>query len=320
MTSSEVIEGVYLSSKLDLEELFADVFSPYADQVRIRLPRDIEDPSRIQFSVAWYPEKEAFTPYPNLRLVSSIAAGVDSLINCPSLPASAHLTRIRDDAQADMMAGFAVWQVVWHHRNMGHYLQRQAFSTWDQQNLSVSPKDYTVGVLGYGLMGKAIAEAVAALGFPVVAAVRKQPSEAPTAGISFETGASSVERVAARSQALINVLPLTPQTENILDEDLFNLMPTGARLIQLGRGQHLVDEDLDKALASGQLGGASLDVFRTEPLPEDHRWWRNDKILITPHHASDSSAAIVAKQVTEAAIAAVNGRVPENTVDRTQGY
>ncbi|MEP0234792.1 NAD(P)-dependent oxidoreductase [Roseibium sp.] len=320
MTNSEVIEGVYLSSKLDLEDLFADAFRPYADKVRIRSPQDVEDPDRIRFSVAWSPERDAFTPYPNLRLVSSIAAGVDSLINCPSLPASAHLTRIRDDVQADMMAGFAAWQVVWHHRNMGHYIQKQSVSTWDQQDLSLTPKDYTVGVLGYGLMGKAIAEAVAALGFPVVAAVRKHPCEAPAAGISFERGGSSVERVAAKSQALINVLPLTPQTENILNEDLFNQMPTGARLIQLGRGQHLVDEDLDRALASGQLGGASLDVFRTEPLPGDHRWWRNDKILITPHQASDSSAAIVAKQVTEAAIAAVNGHVPENTIDRTQGY
>lgn len=322
MTQGNVIEGVYIGNRFNLEKLFGKVFADYSDQVRLRHPHEIEDPEAIRFALAWHPDDDAFTPYPNLSLVSSIAAGVDSLVSCPSLPQTAHVTRIRDEAQADLMAGFAVWQVIWHHRNMGQYIRQQSTPKWWQHPLDTPPKDYTVGILGYGLMGKAIARAITAAGFPVVAAVRTSKTNDADSeiGVRFETGAGAIQRVAAQSQVLINVLPLTPETENILNADLFNQMPHGARLIQLGRGQQLVDNDLDTAISTGQIGGASLDVFRKEPLPEDHPWWSNEKILITPHQASDSSRALVAQQVTAAAIETVAGRVPPNTVDRNQGY
>ncbi|MBN9673795.1 NAD(P)-dependent oxidoreductase [Roseibium aggregatum] len=317
-----VVEGVYLGERFDLNAHYGAVFAPYADRIRLRSPGEIDDPESIRFALAWYPADDAFTAYPNLKLACSIAAGVDSILACPSLPDAAYVTRVQDDSQADLMAGFAAWQVVWHHRNMGFYLDRQAKSIWEHQDFDAAPSpcDYTVGLLGYGLMGRAVARAVAAMGFPVVAAARSTPTTPSPAGVSFETGMGSVERVAARAQALINVLPLTPATEGILNKDLFDLMPRGARLIQIGRGEHLVDADLVAALDSGQLGGASLDVFHTEPLPPDHPWWTDDRILITPHQASDSSRHLMAKQVVQAACDVALGKAPKNTVDHSRGY
>lgn len=317
-----VVEGVYLGDRFDLGEAYAPFFAPHADRVRLRRPEEIDDPEAIRFALTWYPAPDAFAPYPNLKLASSIAAGVDSIVSCPSLPQDAHVTRIQDDNQADLMAGFAAWHVIWHHRNMGFYLERQAKRIWEHQNFETapSPRNYTVGLLGYGLMGKAVAEAVAAMGFPVVAAVRSAPTEQPAGNIRFETGEGSIHRVAAASQALINVLPLTPETRGILNRDLFSAMPRGAKLIQIGRGEHLVDADLDAALDSGRIGGASLDVFHVEPLPADHPWWHDPRILITPHQASDSSRHLMAEQVTQAACDVAAGRVPRHAVDRARGY
>lgn len=320
--NTEVVEGVYLGGRYDLEDFYSRFFTPHRDRVRLRSPKDIDTPESIQFALTWYPANDAFQPYPNLKLACSIAAGVDSIISCKSLPPDAYVTRTQDDNQADLMAGFAAWHVIWHHRNMGFYLDRQSRCQWEHQNFDTapSPRNYTVGLLGYGLMGKAIAGAIAAMGFPVVAAVRSTPSETPPPGVRFEVGDDSAMRAAAQSQALINVLPLTPETLGILNADLFAVMPRGARLIQLGRGEHHVDADIDAALASGQLGGASLDVFHTEPLPPDHPWWKDERILITPHQASDTSRHLMAEQVVQAACDVAAGRKPRNTVDRTRGY
>lgn len=317
------VEGVCLSATLDLKALFGEVFERFAPGVRLLSPEEVEDPSRIRFALAWRPAADAFEPYPNLLLVSSIAAGVDSLLACPSLPADVVVTRLRDPDQGALMAGFAAWHVVWHHRNMGAFLEAEANGEWlgiGRYSGFSAPRTCTVGVLGYGLMGEAVARGVAALGFPVVAALRKPRDEPPPPGVRFEVGANAIRDTAAESRILINVLPLTEATRDVLDMELFSVMPEGSALIQLGRGDHLVDEHLDAALDSGRLSAASLDVFRQEPLPPDHRWWRDPRILITPHKASDSSPRLVAEQVSAGMREILAGRVPETAVCRKDGY
>lgn len=316
-----VIEGVYLSRTLDLPAHFAKAFAPYAARVRLRLPEAIDDPARVTFALAWAPAADAFAPYPNVRLAASIAAGVDSLLTCPSLPPDAIVTRVRDDTQAQLMAGFAAWHVIWHHRNMGAILDdvRAGVWQWRGHPLERAPARCPVGVLGFGMMGRAVARALAALGFPVFAANRSAPS-ADEPGVTVLSGTDAIGHVAERAQFLVNVLPLTEETRGILDARLFARMPRGAVLIHLGRGSHLVAADLDAALASGQLSAASLDVFPQEPLPAAHPWWRDPRILITPHLASDTSPEFVAAQVVETAEAVRAGRVPFNAVSRASGY
>lgn len=315
------VDGVYLSGTLDLAGMFGSAFAPFADRVRLRNPEAIDDPETVRFAFAWLPPPEAFRRYPNCVMVSSIAAGVDSLLGCPSLPPSAVVTRVRDDAQAQLMAGFAVWHLVWHHRNMGAILADVRAGTWRWRGtpLDLAPAGRPVGILGFGMMGRAIARAVAALGFPVFAASRNPVPEAEP-GITVLSGADAVQRVAETATTLINVLPLTQATRGILNRDLFARMPRGAVLIQLGRGDHLVEADLDAALVSGQLSAASLDVFATEPLPPGHPWWRHPKILVTPHLASDTSPEFVAAQVVRSLGEVLAGRIPFNAVSRSDGY
>jgi glyoxylate/hydroxypyruvate reductase A len=322
MAEASVIEGVYLSSAFNLDEMFDTFFAAHADRVRLRRPEEIERPEEVRFALTWLPEADAFRPYPNIVLAASIAAGVDSIVNCPSLSDRAIVTRVRDEHQGDLMAGFAAWQVVWHHRNMRHHIVHQARREWNRvsTNNFVPPRHCTVGILGFGLMGRAIAGAVTAMGFPVAAAVRNPPEGEAQAGVSFESGEGAAQRVAARARILINVLPLTASTRGILDAAFFRLMPKGAALIQLGRGEHLVEADLVNALDSGQISAASLDVFSAEPLPSDHPFWRHERILVTPHQASDCSPALMAEQVARAAQDVVAGRVPETAVDRVNGY
>ncbi|WP_336058107.1 NAD(P)-dependent oxidoreductase [Nitratireductor sp. CH_MIT9313-5] len=317
----EVIEGVYLSTTLDLEAMYAPYFAAHADKVRLRKPEDIDDPEEVRFALAWLPAANAFAPYPNLRLASSIAAGVDSIVNCPSLPKDAVVARIRDENQADFMAGFAAWHVVWHHRNMAHHIRHEARQEWSRLGIDafIPPRECTVGILGFGMMGQAIARAVMGMGFQVAAGVRSMPDH-PVAGVEYHAGEHSAYDVAAVSDILINVLPLTRQTRGLLDARFFAAMKKGAALIQLGRGEHLVERDLVAALDAGHIRSASLDVFEREPLPPEHRFWRDERVLVTPHQACECSPTKTAEQVSEAALAVVRGETPRTAVDRASGY
>ncbi|WP_248304799.1 NAD(P)-dependent oxidoreductase [Breoghania sp. L-A4] len=316
------MEGVYLSATLDIEQHIGAAFDAHRGAIRLRRPEDIDDPKAVRFAVAWQPSDFAFERYPNVKMVASIAAGVDSIVNCPSLPDDAVVTRVRDDSQGDLMAGFAAWHVIWHHRAMQVHLDAQAQGRWRRQRFDnvVRPRDCPVGILGFGLMGRAVARAVTGMGFPVIAAVRSAPKGEAMPGVSFETGPGSAQRTAARARMLINVLPLTEATRDILSAGLFDQMPMGAVLIQLGRGEHLVEADLDAALDSGRLSAASLDVFRREPLPPEHPWWRDPRILITPHQASDTAPELVARQIARAVHEVMDGRTPDTAVDRASGY
>ncbi|MBM2324009.1 MULTISPECIES: 2-hydroxyacid dehydrogenase [Marivita] len=316
---TDVIEGVYLCTSLDLPDLFGPAL---AGQPGLRLykPDDVPDPSRIRFALVWRPADNAFDAYPNIDLVQVIAAGVDGVLRNPSLPDGVVVTRVHDTEQATIMAGFAAWHVVWHHRHMGNYLDAQKSRTWDRTTIKTlrPPSEVTVGLLGYGLMGRTIARTVASMGFPVLAATRTEGNSDP--GVTRVSGADAVKQVAAQSDILINILPLTGDTHDILNADLFAAMPSGAALIHLGRGPHLVEADLLEALDKGQIGGASLDVFRQEPLPSDHPFWTHPRIVITPHEASVTSP----QAVTDALVRSIReldaGERPTATVDKTTGY
>ena len=316
---ADVIEGVYLCSALDLPDLFGAAVEA-APGLKLYRPEDVPDPSRIRFALVWRPAPDAFEAYPNIALVQVIAAGVDGVLRNPSLPERAAVTRVHDEEQAAIMAGFAAWHVVWHHRRMGNYLAAQEAGTWDRTTIKTlrPPSQVTVGVLGYGLMGQAIATTVASMGFAVHAATRTGGDSGD--GITRVAGPDAVQQVAARSDILINVLPLTDATRDILNADLFARMPEGAVLIQLGRGQHLVEDDLLAALDSGRIGGSSLDVFHTEPLPGDHPFWTHPKVIVTPHEASVTSPKAVSDTLVRSVQEIERGQRPTAAVDKTTGY
>ncbi|MDK3016758.1 2-hydroxyacid dehydrogenase [Pseudodonghicola flavimaris] len=309
------IPVVALSSVFDLAGRLGEADHP---EIRLLRPEEIDDPASIEVALAWAPTENAFAAYPNLRLVSSIAAGVDSILACPSLPQDAVVVRIRDEEQALMMAGFAAWSVVWCHRHMGTYVENQKTRSWDREFRPVLPSQVTVGVLGFGLMGRACARAIAAMGYRVVAARRSDGAGEP--GVELISGPDAPQRVAAQSQIVVNVLPLTEETRDLLDRDFFALMPEGASLVQIGRGEHLVEADFLAALDEGRIASAVMDVFRQEPLPEDHPFWGRPEILITPHKASDTTRSEILRQLAENFAALTEGMAPPGAVDRGAGY
>lgn len=306
---------VTLSETFDLVTNLAEAHDP---RVRLVRPGDVEDPGAVTCALAWRPAADAFDPYPNLKMVSSIAAGVDSIISCPSLPADATVTRIRDEEQARMMAGFAAWHVAYHHRRMGDYLANQKTHSWDRTFRPRMASTIPVGILGFGLMGQQTARVLTAMGYKVLAASRSGGTEME--GVEIFSGPEAIAEVASRSDILVNLLPLTDQTRDVLDAAMFARMPEGAVLVQLGRGEHLVEDDLLAALDSGHLAAASLDVFRQEPLPEDSPFWDHPGIVLTPHKASDTTRDEILRQLADNYAALIQGRIPPGAVDRSAGY
>lgn len=313
------VKGVYLSSTIDLKTQFSSAFESVTDSLCLYNPEEITNPSEIKFALSWNPADDAFEPYSNLKLVSSIGAGVDSILSCQSLPKHAIVTRVDDPNQAYAMAEYAVWQVIWHHRNMRQYLINQKNHLWhwvDRRSVG----DCTVGILGFGTMGQAVAKALVPLGFPVVAACRAARRKADYTGITLLSGPNSIRDTAARANILINLLPLTDETRCVLNANLFSLMPESSVLVQIGRGEHLVEEDLIAALDTGKLSAATLDVFSSEPLPFDHQYWSDTRIMVTPHDASESSVSVVAHQVASCVTDLAHGKMPRFAIDRSRGY
>ncbi|TYC60510.1 hydroxyacid dehydrogenase [Rhodobacterales bacterium] len=318
MAQTETIDGVLLSAAMDLKSFYGLDAAAGGGTVRLFNPDEVTDPQAIRFAVCWLPSKEAFAPYPNLEMAMSIGAGVDALMSHPGLGSDTMICRVRDPHQADLMAGYAVHEALRHLRDFPKMEVSQSKGEWAPLPME-APEKTRIAVLGNGTMGAAVTRALSVLGFSVSVACRRQPKD-PLDGIIYHAGEGAVQKAAEDADVLINVLPLTGETENILNADLFDRLADGAWLIQIGRGEHLHEADFEKALDSGKLAGASLDVFRTEPLPSDHPYWQDSRLRITPHVASDSTPSVVADQVIQSGRELAAGKRPELAIDRSQGY
>ncbi|WP_110668816.1 NAD(P)-dependent oxidoreductase [Salinicola halophilus] len=318
MTDTGPVQGVFLSATFDLAADYASALARAGDDVRVARPAAITDPEAVRFAVCWAPAADAFARYPNLELAISPGAGADALLAHPGLPAQVAIARIRDPHQADMMAGFAVHEILHRERDFDTLAHQAARAQWAPLALR-APQDVKVAVLGGGTMGRAVAAAARALGFGVSVACRREPTS-PLDSVEYCWGDDAMPRAATNAHYLVNVLPLTAETENRLDRELFSRLAPGAWLVQIGRGEHLVERDLIAALDSGQLAGATLDVFREEPLPAAHPFWQDARLRLTPHVASESLPDTVAAQVVAAARALRDGQPPPNRIDRDRGY
>lgn len=318
MPNPGTIHGVLLSDTFDLKTFYSLDLTGRADDVRLYNPDEVTDPEAIRFAVCWLPGQHAFAAYPNLEMAMSVGAGVDDLLGHPGLGKDAAICRVRDPYQADLMAGYAVHEVLHVERDFGTYQGHKAGETWDPLPLR-PPHHRKVAVLGHGSMGAAVTKALAALGFSVTVACRRSPSD-PVEGVTYRTGDEAITQAATGAETVVNVLPLTPQTHGILDKVLFDKLVPGAWLVQIGRGEHLNVDDFVAALDSGQLSGASLDVFAEEPLPPGHAFWRDPRLRITPHIASDTTPQVVSEQALQSARELLAGKPLTFAVDRDQGY
>ena len=270
----------------------------------------------IDIALAANPPPAALAGLPGLRLIQSLWAGVDRLLADGSVPADVPLARMVDPAMNEAMAETALWAVLSVQREFFAYARQQREPVW-RQLPQRRADETTAAVLGLGQMGRTCALRLAGNGYRVAGWSR---SETRVAGIDTFAGESTLARVLANADVVVNLLPLTDATRGLFNARTFALMRRGAALVNLARGAHVVEADLLDALASGRLGHAVLDVFSNEPLPGDQPFWSHPRITVLPHVAAltdpRSAAVIVARNV----VALREGRTPENLVDRSRGY
>ena len=282
----------------------------------LALATQLADKSAVDVALAANPRWGELARFPNLRFVQSLWAGVDGLLGDPELPENITLARLVDPAMAQSMAEGAIAAVLYLHRQFPAYLQQQTSHTWRQLPQPVA-SHRRVGVLGFGKMGEPVARGLAALGFAVSAWGLSPRAET---SVDYSWGAAGLERLLAKTQILVNLLPLTDATRGVLNAGLFSRLPAGAALINLGRGGHLKDADLLQALETRHLGHAVLDVFHQEPLPADHAFWSHPHVTVLPHVAASTdpeSAAPIALQNVAAFRA---GRPLSGVISRSRGY
>ena len=264
--------------------------------------------------LAWRPPDGLFRQLPNLRAVSSLGAGVDGLVDRNEIAEHVAVGRLAGPRLAADMAAYLVAVVVAQWRQLPNFIQDQREGRWNPRAPESAP---AVGLLGTGQMGQAAAAAFIALDFSVHGYSR---SGRGPGNITMHSGDKGLDEIAGASDFLINLLPLTGSTRDILDARLFSQMRNGSTLINVGRGEHLVEQDLLEALEHNRPGHAVLDVFRDEPLPAEHPFWRHPRICITPHSASVTSPREAAELALESYRRVMAGKPPLGCVDRERGY
>jgi glyoxylate/hydroxypyruvate reductase A len=262
-------------------------------------------PAEIDVAIVANPAPGSLRGLPALRLIQSLWAGVDRLVDDASVPVEVPLARMVDPAMNETMAQTALWAVTSLHRDFFAYAVQQRAATWRQLALKRAD-EVAVAVLGMGQMGQATARRLSDAGYRVIGWHRG--------------GRDALPAVLAQAEIAVNLLPLTAETRGLFDSKMFACLPRGASFVNLARGDHVVERDLLSALDRGHLHHAVLDVFAIEPLPSSHAFWTHPAVTVLPHVAAPTdprSAALIAARN----IAALRAGQPlTNLVDRSRGY
>lgn len=270
----------------------------------------------VEFVMAFNPPRGVFALYPNLKVVASMGAGVRIILTDPSLPKNVIVTKIVQPMQQRDMADFVLALTLSYLRNLPIFFYQQQEKIWKHHPFK-RPEETTVGIMGIGTIGRAIGELLVKNSFKVTGWSRS-PKEIDN--IRTYYGNDQKDEFLHTAEVLVCILPLTDQTEGILNTETFNQLPNGAYLINVARGGHLVERDLLNALETRQLSGAALDVFREEPLPANHPFWTNRKIFISPHNAGNTHPDVAFQKVLQNYYAMKKGERLIDVVDREKGY
>ncbi len=266
-------------------------------------------------AVVWSPPQQFMDEQPALKGIFNTGAGVDALLKL-KLPAGATLVRLDDAGMSVQMAEFVCHAVIRHFRELDGYEADVAQGKWSFRKPRLRT-DYPVGIMGLGVLGERVARAVAQFDFPVNGWSR---SARQIDGVRGFAGMAQLNDFLAASRFLVCLVPLTPDTQDLLNRDTLSRLQSGGYVINVARGAHLVDDDLIALLDSGHLAGATLDVFRTEPLPVEHAFWRHPKITVTPHTSARTLREESIAQIAGKIVALQRGEPIAGVVDRSRGY
>lgn len=284
--------------------------------IKIEIWPDVDDPVAVEFALCWDQPPGALEQFRNLKCISSLGAGVEHLINDHSRPEEVPLVRVVDENLKQGMAEYVMHGVLEHFRRFDGYRIQEKECRW--KYLKIPHIDvFGIGIMGFGEIGRFVAYRLADYGFKVSSWSR---GPKPADQIRHFMGSDGLDEFLKVTDILVCLLPLTPETENILNKRTFNKLLQDAYLINVGRGAHLLEDDLLEALNSGKLSGALLDVFRSEPLPESHPFWTHEKITVTPHIASVTNPATASAQIIENYRRAIAGKPLIHQVDVEKGY
>jgi len=296
---------------------------PWLDGLRAALPGaevEVWAPGArpADYAVVWAPPQRFIDEQPQLKALFNIGAGVDALLGL-RLPPGLAVVRLDDAGMSVQMAEYVCHAVIRHFREFDGYEADMAAGRWSYRRPRLRA-EFPVGVMGLGVLGERVARALASFEFSV-----QGWSRSPKAidGVQCFSGDTGLNDFLAASRGLVCLLPLTPETENILCRDTLSRLQPGGYVVNVARGRHLVDDDLIALIGSGHLAGATLDVFRTEPLPPAHPFWKQPKITLTPHTSArtlrDESIAQIAGKLRALAGGTPPGRLA-GVVDTNQGY
>ena len=267
-------------------------------------------------AVVWRPPAALFARERELRVVFNLGAGVDALLNLPDLPDDVLIVRLEDAGMAAQMAEYVAHYVVRASRHFDEYEALQKAGRW-QPLAEIDRRQWPIGVMGLGVLGTSVARVMAELDYPVAGWSR---SGRRIEGVHTYAGLDALPDFLARTRVLVNLLPLTPDTEGILCRATLSQLLPDSHLINLGRGAHLVEEDLPPMIDGGHMAGAMLDVFRVEPLPAGHPFWTHPRIKITPHVAAITLRRETIEQIGAKILAFMRGETITGVVARERGY
>jgi glyoxylate/hydroxypyruvate reductase A len=290
------------------------------DRRVLLLPDMALDPSEIHYAAVWKPAPGELAAFPNLRVIFNLGAGVDALMADSSLP-KVPLVRVAVGDLTGRMTEYVVLHVLMHHRQELYLRACQREKRW-QPRFQWPASALSIGVMGLGTLGSNAAESLRRLGFRVSGWSRNSKE---IDGIECFHGQAQLEAFLERTDILVCLLPLTPDTRHILSRELFTKLnrnsPLGAPvLINAGRGGLQAEADILQCLDDGTLGAASLDVYATEPLPADSPFWTHPKVVLTPHNAADTDPDEISKYVARQIERFEAGERLENVVDPARGY
>lgn len=268
------------------------------------------------YAIVWQPPAALFQRERNLKAIFNLGAGVDGLMNLPALPPELTVVRLEDAGMSVQMAEYVVHQLLEANRGMQTYREQQRRGEW-KIHRPTQRTEWPVGVMGLGQIGTQVASTLAALDYPVNGWAR---SERTLPGVDTFAGTDGLPDFLRATRVLVNTLPLTEATRDLIDYKVLSQLQPGAVVINVGRGEHLVDEDLLRAMDEGLVARAALDVFRQEPLPPEHPFWNHRDITITPHISARTLRTSTLEQITGKLRDHANGLPITGVVDRSRGY
>jgi len=308
--------GIVLSDTGANAALWDNAFRKTAPDLNLVHDTGARDLSGIRYGMTWKPRAGLYERMPDLAALFVLGAGVERFVADPTIPPQVQIVKMAEPGLTQSMQQYVLWQVLNHHRRFWELEAAQREARWIDQTYP-APWARKVGVMGLGTLGVAVASLLKSFGFDTSGWSR---SAKAINGVTVFSGAEQIDAFLDGLEILVCLLPLTAETNGILNADVFRHLAPGAALINVGRGAQLNEADLISALDSGHLSAASLDVFATEPLPETHPFWRHPRIFVTPHLAADvdPESAVLAVQRQIARFEAGQGL--EHVADRKRGY